>query len=181
MTALSAAQAGLLVRSPDGRYSEVSGEGKKPEGGDDSLTPEKTDQEEQHNPELRHDAVETALETVAQQLGSYAALDRHAISAISGLASDDFSYAAKNLASATGEEPEAATEFIQGVYDQLKDTVGRYIRSKHHGINPDEVFDWAANYLSPSEKSSLFHHVYLGRSSVLDGLVTKYQKFGIQK
>jgi hypothetical protein len=130
---------------------------------------------EPFNPELTSSEIETALQAAAGELGGWNGVDRQAISAISGLAKGDISYAAKNLANSVGMEHEEAKAFIQGVYERYEEKSANYI-SKTHQVDGAAALQWAASNLDAAERSSIAHLVYLGKSSALDGLAHKYIK-----
>lgn len=183
MTALSAAKAGFLSRTADGQYSEATlGKPTGVEGSPKQLTPQdNTPQVEPFNTELTNHTIEKALEMAAGELGgSFETLDRHALSAISGLTKGDISGAAKNLAISAGVDQGEASEFIQGVYDQFRNQSARYIQ-KAHKVDGNAVLDWAAHRLDKAEIASISHHIYLGKSSVLDDLARRYIKYGNNK
>lgn len=179
MAAKSAAELGLIARNADGSYSEVpTGEPIKKTTIEDK--PQDLPQEsDPYNPALSSGVIENALESCAIELGNgqpnYQALDRHALSAISGMAKGDLGGAVGRLASSVGVEPGEAEAFIAGVFESFRTQAGNYINTKH-GVNAEDVFNWAEDYLSTPEKSALYHSVYLGRSGALDKLTESYKK-----
>jgi hypothetical protein len=68
-----------------------------------------------------------------------------------------------------------AAEYIQGVYSHFEKQSATYIQ-KTHSVDGVKALEWASSNLTPQERSSIAHHVYLGKSSALDGLAKKYIK-----
>ena len=167
MTALSAAKAGLLTRNPDGSYAESDGQKKA------SVDETEVATKVEFAAELSTPEIESAFEGMATQLGGYDALDRQALSVISGLSTGDLS--GKGLASALGVEPDAASAFIEGVYDRYRGQAAAHI-ARTHGVDGNAAIEWAGANLSASELSSIMIEVYQGRRGGLDSLSAKYIK-----
>jgi hypothetical protein len=175
MTVRSAANLGFMVKLPDGSYSDAK------EGDTGAIVSPSPQQDQEdidpYNPDLSSQQIESVLEEAAGDLGGYEALERQALSAISGLVKEDLAGAITGLASAAGATPEEAEGFINGLYDSFRTKSAEYI-SRKHGVDAEEVFEWATHALHPHEKSSLYYRVYLGRSSALDSLVERFQRSG---
>lgn len=173
VNAKTAASLGFLTRNSDGSYSEANSSPKLT-GADESPSDD-THQVEPTSTELSTPELEGALEVYAQALGSYESLERHALSAIAGLVKGDAEYAAGNLAKSTGMEVEGTTEFISAAVEHFTAQSENYITRKH-GVSGADAIEWASHALDPSERASIAHHVYMGKSSALDGLAVKYMK-----
>ncbi len=184
MSAKAAARAGLLNLDSNGNYSEAGTVPGKPNlplpeveagGGTEETLNVGDKQTESVNMELTSDLIESSLAGVAEDLGGFDAVDRHALSAIAGLVKGDTSHAAKQFGTAIGEDPEHAQAYISAIYSNFEEQSARYL-SKTHGVDGVACLKWAADNLPESERMSMAHRIYRGLSSPLDTLAKKYSR-----
>lgn len=179
MTAKMACQVGLLRKDAHGRYSErkksdgFSIPSEDFEAHDESLT-EVTEATPKMSDDLYDHQVEQSFEALSQELGGYGRLDNHALSALRGLVDNDITHSAKQLAAATGYEPEQASNYITKVAERLKTKAANYI-SKAHGVDGDDVIQWVSDNIPSSERASMAYEVYLGQTGVLDRMADQYK------
>jgi len=184
MTAKSAAQLGLLSLH-NGRYSEKKYDGNVSYEDPSQVPFEDYEGEEpsragkgiEMSHELCDSQVEGALEALASDLGSYEALERHALSVMGGLADGDITTSAARLASEAGGEPHQATHFITNVAERYIDKAADYI-SRNHGIDGNEVIQWIVDNVPSTERTSMAYEVYLGQTGALDRMAEKYRTSG---
>lgn len=179
MSAKAAARAGLLNLDSAGNYSErgtVPGKPNLPlsevEAGGGT---EEVQQTENVNMELTSDIIESSLAGVAEDLGGFDAVDRHAMSAIAGLAKGDLTRAAKQFGTDMGETPEHSKAYMEAIVDNFRCQSANYL-IKTHGVDGLACLQWAEDNLSQSERMSMAHRIYRGHSSPLDALAKKYSR-----
>lgn len=179
MSVKSAVELGILSRSAEGRYSETSG--KKPDGGlsyaqAPEVDEEASSEEEEcgFNPYLFDPDVEGALESIAEDLGGYGALEHHAVSVMGGLTHGDITYSAQRLALAMGAEQAEAEAFISNVADRYRGLASDYI-DKTHGVDGEAVIQWMVDNVSPIERTTISHEVFLGQTTALDRMVERFK------
>lgn len=134
---------------------------------------EEAQQVEQYNPSLSTPQLDSVLGSLAEEMGGADTLNRHVVSVMAGMAAGDFKGAASRLAMASGDEPEVVVDFITSTYNKFERQAASYITSCHN-VSGMDVLEWASDNLTAHEKASIANQIYLGRSSVLDNLTTRY-------